>query len=481
MATLPATTTSTSMALSRLMTDAQEKEHVTEFLRTLGSTFNTIPHRHVRAQCLDESLNIAYASPATMRNELNEIDALGVDSKGSGGGCLGLIEGPADRLDSLEESLQLVRQSVDNRDFKFPTPYEQLCESEREFRDYISLLFPNRDILTRDRCGFVRTFERRQTGVTCRLKIDPKMVISLASWHRCISVLGKYMNKAPIMTINAMRYLYTLEAFKLSGNGVALQQQQQHFPMPCKQQKYAPTTITGNIEDRALEYYLRTDIKWVNELVQQKTCTSAEQRGANFQFSQLLHRLRSTGYPAYIFQLAYDLNLNIDFLINSTTCVRYRRVTTTVNETTQYTATSAGSATTPSAIVRHPIGVGWLTVLPQKYLLCRLEDITFENRTLYNISPAATASPYIYGAQWYVHVTKQPLIEEHTATGNETAWDKSKIYGDLRPFMRHVFESEECQRQQQEFAKPFQEIALLKQLHRKHDEAKEFIESLNVN
>lgn len=479
MTTLPASTTSTSMALSRLMTDAHEKEHVTEFLRTLGSTFNTIPHRHVRAQCLDETLNIAYASPSTIRNELNEIDALGIDAKGNGDGCLGLIEGPADRLDSLEESLQLVRQSVDKRDFKFPTPYEQLCDSEREFRDYISLLYPSRDILTRDRCGFMRTFERRQTGVTCRLKIDPKMVISLASWHRHISVLGKYMNKAPIMTVNALRYLYTLEAFKLSGNGVTLQQQQ--FPASCQQQTHTQTTITGSIEDRALEYYLRTDIKWVNELVQQKTCTSAEQRGANFQFSQLLHRLKSTGYPAYIFQLAYDLNLNIDFLINSTTCVRYRRVTTTVNDTAQYTATSTGSATTPSVIVRHPIGVGWLTVLPQKYLLCRLEDITFENRTLYNISPAAAASPCIYGAQWYVHVTKQPLIEEHNSTDNETIWDKSKIYGDLRPFMRYIVESEECQRQQQEFVKPFQEIALRKQLHRKHDEAKEFIESLNVN
>lgn len=127
----------------------------------------------------------------------------------------------------------------------------------------------------------------------CFTHVDDRATVSLALVNKKSSILEAYANKLPIMVINVSRLLYTTSAFVLRNRNVS--------SMSATQQ--------------ALEFYVKTDLK------HRKTSLPPNQ-----QFSQFLHRLKSSGYTDYIFDLARETNLNIDYILDSRVAARYIKV-----------------------------------------------------------------------------------------------------------------------------------------------------------
>ncbi|ATY70237.1 GrBNV gp84-like protein [Tomelloso virus] len=124
----------------------------------------------------------------------------------------------------------------------------------------------------------------------CQTQVDIHAVVSLALLNHRSPILEAYGNKLFIMTINVSRFLYTLEAITLRNENT--------FRSPPIQQ--------------ALEFYVKTDLKY--------RCKKVP---PNQQFSQFLHRLQSCGYIEYIFDLAREVNVNIDYIVDSKVAARY--------------------------------------------------------------------------------------------------------------------------------------------------------------
>lgn len=143
-------------------------------------------------------------------------------------------------------------------------------------------------------CGYKMSFVPLH-DLRCTIEVDSRAVVSLALVNKKSSILESYANKLPIMTINVSRLLYTIEAFALKNTGVNLTQQ-------------------------ALEFYIKTDLK-----NRDKTLPP------NHQFSQFLHRLKSSGYPEYIFDLAREMQLNVDYVIDSKVAARYIKIDGDIN------------------------------------------------------------------------------------------------------------------------------------------------------
>lgn len=111
---------------------------------------------------------------------------------------------------------------------------------------------------------------------------DSRSVVSLANINKYSDILEEYANKLPIMAINVSRFLYTLEAFNFRNKESA---------------------NNSNVK-QAIEFYIKTDLKYRDAKLQ-----------PNRQFSEFLHTLRCDGYREYIFDLAREINLNIDWVV----------------------------------------------------------------------------------------------------------------------------------------------------------------------
>jgi len=151
--------------------------------------------------------------------------------------------------------------------------------------------------LPNEQCGFTRTFETK-CPLKCIIEIDCRAVVSLALINKQSEILKCYANKLPIMVLNISRLLYTTEAFAIQrnsdgGDGVLVSQ-------------------------KALEFFLKTDLEHCK----------TDDLPPNEKFSNFIHRLKSTGYIEYIFALARELNLNVDFVINSNVICRYKKLNT---------------------------------------------------------------------------------------------------------------------------------------------------------
>lgn len=139
--------------------------------------------------------------------------------------------------------------------------------------------------------GFRRTVIPNVPTI-CKVTIDPNAVVSLALVRQQSSLLCEYANKLPILTLNVVRYNYTVEAFSF-------------VKPPMKNKTFAQA---------ALDFYITTDIN-----------NRDHQLPPNEQFSNFLHCLRSTGYVDYIFALARLLNLNVDMVVGHRYVFRYIR------------------------------------------------------------------------------------------------------------------------------------------------------------
>lgn len=160
----------------------------------------------------------------------------------------------------------------------------------------------------KDQCGFKMTLLPIHSMV-CRAEVDPYAVVSLALVNQRSSMLDSYANKLPIMAINVLRLLYTVETFTLKN-------QNTNYISP---------------EQQALEFYVQTDLKYRDSKLP-----------PNEQFSEFLHRLRSCGYRDYIFELARETNANIDYIFDSKVAARYIKI---ANDSNKIYSTSIGFIT----------------------------------------------------------------------------------------------------------------------------------------
>lgn len=139
-----------------------------------------------------------------------------------------------------------------------------------------------------EQCGFVRTYETK-LPLTWNVRIDSQACQSLAAVNKHNPDLHNYANKTTIMVINTSRFLWTWEAFKILNQ-----------------------VSETSAEEQALSFYFRTDFKHKDKDLP-----------PNLQFSNFLHRLKSSGYLDYIFDLAREINLNVDVVLSGTQIVRY--------------------------------------------------------------------------------------------------------------------------------------------------------------
>lgn len=150
----------------------------------------------------------------------------------------------------------------------------------------------NRFQLPTEKCGFEYEIINKK-DLRCYCENDPRYLISLACVNSNSCILQPYGGKTAIMFINVVRFTYTIEAFSLRN-----------------------TQDESSIFAQALDFYIRTDFKYrnINSL-------------PNQQFSELLHLLKKSGYMEYIFDLAAELNLNIDLILNTNSVARYKKIT----------------------------------------------------------------------------------------------------------------------------------------------------------
>lgn len=142
--------------------------------------------------------------------------------------------------------------------------------------------------IPKEQCGFKMSYIP-VPNLKCQVDVDMRAVVSLALVNKKSTLLEAYANKLPIMTISVPRLLYTIEAFSLRDK-----------------------TSDTSSEQQALEFYIKTDLKHRDKSLE-----------PNHQFSQFLHRLKSNGYREYIFDLAKEINLNVDYIMDAKVAARY--------------------------------------------------------------------------------------------------------------------------------------------------------------
>lgn len=146
--------------------------------------------------------------------------------------------------------------------------------------------------IPRTQKNFNLSYHKRNHNLRYAMLTDTNLTISLAMYNKFSPTLNAYTNKLPIMVINTARLLYTVDAFKFRNN--------------LKQ---------TSVSVQALEFYVNTDLKY-----------RSIREPPNMQFSQMLHRLRSNGYGGYIFDLARELNLNVDVVYSKDVVARYTNI-----------------------------------------------------------------------------------------------------------------------------------------------------------
>lgn len=159
-----------------------------------------------------------------------------------------------------------------------------------------------------EQCGFTRSYETK-TPLRWTVNIDLQACLSLAAVNKQNPNLHDYANKTNIMVINVSRLSWTCEAFKFLN-------------------QVSQTTVN----EQALQFYFKTDYKHRDKKLP-----------PNHQFSNFLHRLKSSGYLDYIFDLAREINLNVDIILSGNQFVRYQK--THVNLKGKVTSTAIGYIT----------------------------------------------------------------------------------------------------------------------------------------
>lgn len=145
------------------------------------------------------------------------------------------------------------------------------------------------DSIPKSRCGYrLETLHRQQIRIT--MKVDTRALVSLACWDRTADYLQAYASKLPLMCINVSRLVYTTDAF-------------------VYRNRSADATAD------ALRFYIGTDISAAYD----------DETPSNELFSDLVHRLRKTGYEEYFFALADRLQLNVDLVKSDNLLFRYTR------------------------------------------------------------------------------------------------------------------------------------------------------------
>lgn len=153
------------------------------------------------------------------------------------------------------------------------------------------------DPIPADHCGFRKSFVPLQ-NLHCQIETDICALVSLALLNQRSPILEAYSNKLFIMTINVSRLIYTLEAFTLRNK-----------------------TTDSEPMQQALEFYIKTDLKHI-----------PKELPPNQQISHFLHRLKLSGYSEYIFALANEIDLNIDYIFDAKIAARYIRTTETAEK-----------------------------------------------------------------------------------------------------------------------------------------------------
>lgn len=153
------------------------------------------------------------------------------------------------------------------------------------------------DSIPKSRCGYrLETLHRQQIRIT--MKVDTRAAVSLACWDRTAGYLQAYASKLPLMCVNVSRLIYTTDAFVYRNRS---------------------TDATTD----ALQFYIGTDIR------QENPCSPPDDESStppsNELFSNLVHRLRRTGYEDYVFALADHLQLNVDLVKCDSLLFRYTR------------------------------------------------------------------------------------------------------------------------------------------------------------
>lgn len=158
------------------------------------------------------------------------------------------------------------------------------------------------DSIPKSRCGYrLETLRRQQIRIN--VKVDTRALVSLACWDRTAGYLQAYASKLPLMCINVSRLIYTTDAFVYRNRS---------------------TDATTD----ALQFYIGTDIRVESPAYTSSDCPPDESRllpPFNELFSNLVHRLRQTGYEEYVFALADHLQLNVDLVKCDNLLFRYTR------------------------------------------------------------------------------------------------------------------------------------------------------------
>lgn len=141
---------------------------------------------------------------------------------------------------------------------------------------------------------------RLPTG-NVHVKVDTRALVSLALLDRAAGYLQAYASKLPLMCINVGRLIYTTDAFVYRNRSV-------------------------DATTAALQFYIGTDIFAASPTSDGANADSRPSPPPNELFSNLVHRLRQTGYEEYVFALADHLQLNVDLVKSDNLLFRYTRV-----------------------------------------------------------------------------------------------------------------------------------------------------------
>jgi len=161
-------------------------------------------------------------------------------------------------------------------------------------------------------CGFNLKVMTCTDGYQLDWDVDPRRIVSLACMPECADLpininfreyphtgsgvsnrnensnMEVYISKLPLMCLNVSRLVYTTRAFGYKKNP------------------------DWNIGLKALDFYLKYDTSYSNH---QLPTSSGINLSMNLDFSNLLHRLRSSGYLEYIIKLGRCLAYDVEVIL----------------------------------------------------------------------------------------------------------------------------------------------------------------------
>lgn len=138
---------------------------------------------------------------------------------------------------------------------------------------------------------------RRVVSLACLRELYKSIIGPTDSADREVAFIDLYQSKLPIMCVNYQRLVFTIRAFEFLHK------------------------INRNARIDAIDFLLNHDLKLNaggvsggKDLHKKATVVPA-----NKQFSILLHRLRSSGYREYFFELALHLEYDLEFMRTTVT------------------------------------------------------------------------------------------------------------------------------------------------------------------